>query len=246
MRRRHVTTFLLLLPLLLNGTGCLLYRTGDLNAVRTTSDQPRAGNVYLVRGLFGMFSTGMDDVAAKLRASGVRAVVFQDAQAGRLAEKMAATYRAARDREPLVLVGHSLGADDVIMIARRLDRERVPVDLLITVDAVMPDKVPGNVRRTINLYKSKGVLDSVPAFRGIPVEPERPGTPVANCDIRFTQTHLDDGGTNHFNIDDSPKVQNEIVREILTVTPDRPALAAGRATRLQLSRAAESRPAEGQ
>lgn len=213
MRLARFTLLSLLLAAL---AGCT-----SLNAVQVDSDEPRIGNVYIVRGLIGIWSFGMDDLADKLQEQGVRAVVFQDAQSGSLARHIASTYSAAKNPEPLILVGHSLGADDVVTIARDLDEKKVRVDLLITLDPVSPSKVPTNVRRAVNYYKSNGV--GIPIFRGAPLVAENPSlTHLKNEDLRTTRKDLDkDGDISHFNIDDRAPVLDEVVKQILTVTTRR-------------------------
>src|SRR5687767_8719344 len=125
-----------LLALVLATTGCVSMKPGALARVRPVSDQPRAGNAYLLRGFIGVFSTGVDDLARQIDASGVRANVYQDDQWAALARTIAQKYKHARHAEPLVLIGHSYGADDVVRIARELDKANVPVDLLVTLDPV--------------------------------------------------------------------------------------------------------------
>jgi thioesterase domain-containing protein len=242
----HMRTWIisiLFLPLAAN-SGCNL--SGDMAAVQTTSNQPRAGNVYLVRGLIGIFSRGMDDVADKLNKQGVRAHVYQDAQRSELADLLTAKYRKDKDAEPLILVGHSLGADDVVFIARQLEKASIPVDLMITIDPVSPGKVPANVRRTINLYKSKGALGAIPMFRGIALDPDKPNLHLANIDLRVARKDLDaDGSVGHFNIDDTEAIQNEIVKQVLIAAPDRQTYAAARRP-TQLAATPSPRRSQGQ
>ena len=105
-------------------TGCARStRPGNLAYVQPTSDRPRAGNVYLLRGFIGIFSEGIDRLTQQINETGTRAVVYQDDQWSALARKIAQQYRDADDSEPLVLIGHSYGADDVVRIARELGRE---------------------------------------------------------------------------------------------------------------------------
>src|SRR5256885_697097 len=73
--------------------------------------------VLLLRGWFGVFSTGLDSLADELKPIGVTAEV-----AGHLYWSTAVTNimreRAAGKTGPLVLVGHSQGANNVIDMAR--------------------------------------------------------------------------------------------------------------------------------
>src|SRR4029434_3568250 len=92
--------------------------------------------VVLLRGWFGVFSSGLDSLADELKAKGVHAQV-----AGHLSWKTAVSdilrERAAGKTAPLVLMGHSQGANNVIDMARALAAHNVRVDLLVTRVPVM-------------------------------------------------------------------------------------------------------------
>src|ERR1700704_4850646 len=45
----------------------------------------------------------------------------------------------------LVLIGHSQGANNVIEMARILEKEGIAVDLLVTLAPLLQDPIPGNV-----------------------------------------------------------------------------------------------------
>src|SRR5215831_16344906 len=82
--------------------------------------------VILLRGWFGVFSTGLDEIADALKAKGIRAEV-----AGHLYWRTAVDdilrERAEGKTDALVLVGHSQGANNVIDMARMLEAKNVPV-----------------------------------------------------------------------------------------------------------------------
>jgi len=86
--------------------------------------------VILLRGWFGVFSTGLDAIADALKAKGIHAEV-----AGHLQWKTAAEEirreRAQGKTDAIVLVGHSQGANNVIDMARLLEAQNVPVALLV-------------------------------------------------------------------------------------------------------------------
>ena len=67
--------------------------------------------VYLLRGWFGVFSTGLDSLAAELRNKGIKAETV-----GHLAWKTTVSNiikdHAVGKGGPLVLVGHSQGANN--------------------------------------------------------------------------------------------------------------------------------------
>lgn len=63
----------------------------------------------------------------------------------------------------IVLLGHSWGAAEVILLARDLERDGVPVSLTIQVDSISkPGKndwlVPANVAEAVNFYQPRGIL----------------------------------------------------------------------------------------
>jgi hypothetical protein len=156
--------------------------------------------VLLLRGWFGVFSTGLDRIAEELRAKGIKAEV-----AGHLSWSTAVTEivreRAAGATAPLVLVGHSQGANNIIDIARSLEAHKIPVTLLVTLAPYMQNPIPGNVVRAINYYQSPGwgaAIVPEPGFHG----------KIVNINV------ADAWSVSHVNIDKSPKIQAEIVREI--------------------------------
>lgn len=160
--------------------------------------------VYLLRGWFGVFSTGLDNLAEELKAKGIKADAI-----GHVAWKATVTKivqeRAAGKTGPLVLVGHSQGANNVIEMARALQDHKVPVDLLITLAPFMQDPIPANVVRALNYYQSPGwgaPLSGDTGFRG----------KISNIDMAGDVT------TFHINIDKSSRVQAEVVREIVALS----------------------------
>ena len=159
--------------------------------------------VYLLRGWFGVFSTGLDTVATELRSKGIKAETV-----GHLAWKTTVAKiikdHASGNSGPLVLIGHSQGANNVIDMARLLQRENIPVELLVTLAPAGQDPIPGNVVRAINYYNSPGW--------GAPVS--------ADAGYRGKLTNINLGGDiglYHMAIDKNPKVQAEIERAIVAV-----------------------------
>jgi hypothetical protein len=160
--------------------------------------------VYLLRGWFGIFSTGLDGIAEQLQAKGVKTEVL-----GHLAWKSTLDKiiqeRAAGKNYLLVLVGHSQGANNIIDVARALEPHDIKVDLLVTLAPFMQDNVPANVVRAVNYYQSPGwgePLTADPGFHG----------KLSNINV--------EGDLNivHTNIDKNPKVQADIVRDIIDLS----------------------------
>ncbi len=222
MRLRLLLGTLLVGSLMLVMAGCSAMTPGKVDAVSPVTDSRRVGNAFLLRGFIGVFSTGIDHLGEEVNAAGVHGQVFQDDQWSELADTIAARYRGHQQAEPIVLIGHSFGADDAINIARKLDRADVPVNLLITLDPVVPSAVPKNVRLCVNLYQSNGIWDNLPWLRGVPLKQE-PGSQgkLFNANIRVDRPDLLDPDVNHFNIEKKQKIHDEVIRLLLATCPTR-------------------------
>ena len=160
--------------------------------------------VFLLRGWFGVFSTGMDTMAEELRAKGINAEAIMH-MSWRSAASKIIKERAAGHATKIVLVGHSQGGNNAIELARELQAHNIPVDLLITLVPFMQDPVPANVRHAINYYQAPGwgsPLVGDPAFKGV----------LSNIDI------AGDWGTLHVTIDKSSKVQAAVIDAIMALS----------------------------
>jgi hypothetical protein len=119
-------------------------------------------HVYLMRGLFGIFSLGMDDLAGKLNQHGYQSNLYGwDSW-----EQVAALIIERHDRGhrgPIVVIGHSLGANAVFYVSDRLYQRSIPVLLGVTFDATEPGKVPDNVTTFINFWARDGFGQPVEA-----------------------------------------------------------------------------------
>ena len=157
-------------------------------------------HVVLLRGWFGVFSAGLDNVAEQLKTQGFDAKVAGHLTwSAEVAEIL--KERAAGKIAPVVLVGHSQGANNVIDMARSLESHHIPVDLMITLTPFMQGTIPNNVVRAVNYYNSSGWGQPIagdPGFQG----------KIVNIDL------ANDPTITHVSIDKSVKVRIEIVQEI--------------------------------
>ena len=78
-------------------------------AVTNPASGASTAHVYLLRGVLNIFSLGLDDIAAKLRAQGIPVTVANFASWSSLADEAAAEYKSGR-LKTIILVGHSSGA----------------------------------------------------------------------------------------------------------------------------------------
>jgi pimeloyl-ACP methyl ester carboxylesterase len=131
------------------------------------TESVRPPRVVLLRGGLGVFSRGLDVLADRCRAEGMSVSVHPHTSWQAIADQLA--REGAGGRQPLVLIGHSWGADAVLHIAARLEGRQTPVALAVTLESVNTTRVPDNIRMTLNLYCPKGPLGRVPLWRGIPV-----------------------------------------------------------------------------
>jgi hypothetical protein len=198
--------------------------------IATADEHPRAGHVYCMRGWLGIFSTGMDELAHKVDKE-VAAVSVADEEWRRLKGFLIKEREAGNLKEPLVLVGHSWGADDQIRVAKELGDAGITVDLLLVVDPVTPPAVSSNVKKVVCIYKSHPMTDSVPFWRGVPVDATTSKAPVTNINLREAPVGFDTQAIGHVNIEKNENVHEMVLAEIRKVCPERrPGIAHDHAT----------------
>jgi hypothetical protein len=161
-------------------------------------------HVYLLRGFMDIFSTGMDDLGVKLNRSGIRASVHGHAEYPTLAEAIGERYRRGQ-RESVVIIGHSLGANAAFSMADELAKYNVPVPLIIAYDPTSPMTAGANVARVVNFYSStNGWGTSIgrgAGFRGT----------LNNVDLSRR------GEIGHTDIDKSPTLHTQSISHIRSI-----------------------------
>jgi hypothetical protein len=162
--------------------------------------QARA-HVYLLRGLMNIFSLGMDSLAEELDKRGVHTTVSNYSEWQSLADQAASNYKAGKE-DPIILIGHSLGADAVMQMAAYLNRKKIPVALVVPFDGTGSFSTPANVGRLVNLTQRKyAYMRPGPGFHGS----------LANVDVSG------DPEIGHINIDKSPRLHTRAISEVLAV-----------------------------
>ena len=166
--------------------------------------QARA-HVYLLRGLMNIFSLGMDSLAEELDKRGVHTTVSNHSEWQSLADQAASNYKAGKE-DPIILIGHSLGADAVMQMAAYLNRKKIPVALVVPFDGTGSFSTPANVGRLVNLTQRKyAYMRAGPGFHGS----------LANVDVSS------DPSIDHINIDKSPRLHTRAISEVLAVIKGR-------------------------
>lgn len=169
------------------------------------------GEVHTMRGGLGIFSIGMnqlrDTTASEFQISSYSTMWYN---AGDVTRFIVNRYYEKKDHSPVILVGHSLGANEQIKVARNLNDVGIPVALLVTVDAVSQTIVPPNVQHALNLYK----VGYVPMFSGLKLRAvNSKSTYVENINVDT----LKEVKVNHFTIDKDKVVQAIILDRIKKV-----------------------------
>lgn len=212
--------FTLIIVLILLSVGCHALSLGRIEAVRPVSSTARRGKVYLVRGWRDLYSAGMDRLADELSASGVDANAYRDEQWQDLEAAIAITYRREPTHDPLVLIGFSYGADDVLKMAREFQNDGIVCDAVITIDPVTPPLVPENVRVCYNFFQTNGIWDLFPWLRGVPLQSQVRGN-LMNIDLRKDHPELLEPNTAHSTIAANPKVHRAIIDRVLLICAPR-------------------------
>jgi hypothetical protein len=149
--------------------------------------------------------------------------VYRESQWDELADHLIERYRQERAGDPLVLIGFSYGADDVLRISERMHNAGIRPDLVVTIDPVTPPAVPPNVRACYNYFQTNGVWDVFPWLRGIPLRASVPGQ-LVNVDVRRDGPDWVDSNLSHATIAGNEKLHREIVRRVLAVCLSREAV----------------------
>jgi hypothetical protein len=160
--------------------------------------------VYLMRGLFGVFSLGMDDLAGKLKAHGFTANVYPWDDWETIVNQIAVGHQQGQPT-PVAIIGHSLGANSTFQVADSLNSQNIPVILAVTFDSTEPGKVPPNVVRFINFFALDGFGHKVEAGPGFTGE-------LTNIDLTTA------GNITHTNIDALDRFHQMIITTLLEMT----------------------------
>jgi pimeloyl-ACP methyl ester carboxylesterase len=164
-----------------------------------TPSESGVARIYLLHGWMNVFSLGMDDLAQKLAREGIPSSVRNHAEWQQLSEEIAARYGAG-DRRPIILIGHSLGADAAMLMGEQLGRRGVPVALIVLFDGTQPMAATENVARVMNITQRLYVTGT-PGFRG----------ELINIDVS------QDAGLAHTTIDKSARLHAVVMDKIKSV-----------------------------
>lgn len=170
------------------------------HAAPGTSPSRSQAHVFLLRGVLNIFSLGLDEIAAKLEAQGIRASVSNYLFWSSVADEAAAEYKSGRTRT-IILVGHSSGATILPDMVERLDKLGAPVKLAVGLDSVFQTSLSGRVGRYINFYVANGAGTPVQGTRQLQGKLE-------NVDVERIP------GVGHMTIDKNQIMQQKVISAI--------------------------------
>ena len=107
---------------------------------------------------------------------------------------------------PIVLIGHSFGADNQLWVADRLSKHHLPIALMVNLEHTSKQLIPPNVNVFYNISSEQSDNRIIPW--GVNLDKSNPYTQVINIDLSKNPQFR---GVNHFNIDKSRQVQEYIV-----------------------------------
>lgn len=165
------------------------------------------GYVVVLRGLMNIWSRGMDTVAKELQARGVRVHLDNHRYWKQLAEELAKQYEADKSVAPIIIVGHSLGANAAVLMADKLGQFRVPVRLIVAFDGLSHSEdtqayISYNVQEVLNFYNSRVLgMEMVPGkgFSG----------KIDNVDVQGIK------GLGHIKLDKNPELQARTISLVM-------------------------------
>jgi hypothetical protein len=158
-----------------------------------------AEEVYLFRGGFDIFSTGMNQMARELQAKKVKATSQSFMSWQSVANDIVKRSKTKKVSYPIIVLGHSFGADAVTEFANFLGQNGISTELVIAFDATGTRTLSKGAKKVINYRSSQiGLFVKGPGFRG-------------------SLSHIDVSkyGANHFTIEQVKEVQALAMKEVL-------------------------------
>lgn len=150
----------------------------------------RPGEIYLLRGLANIFSLGLDTTGKQFSKYGIENCVFNHKHWRNLADDIVERARKGQASFPIVIIGHSLGANAAPKMATLIGQNNIKVSYVVMLDPVEPTKVGKNVQKIVNYYLPKrkdNKLYAGNSFKGN----------LENVNVKKF------GGFDHFNIDEN-------------------------------------------
>jgi thioesterase domain-containing protein len=196
---------------------CLLVAV-VLAGLTASSANAHAAHIYLLRGLANIFSTGLDVLHDELQQRGYQSSVHSYTEYETLAVEAAALEK--KGQGPIIIIGHSLGANDAISMAEKMNASHAPVALIVSFGPTVNFPVPANVAQCINYYTGDHALTRGVGFRG------------TLTNVNYTS----DPNINHMNIEKIESLHKAVIARIAGLVARRAAPVAPAAAPAALER----------
>jgi len=189
--------------------GAIVWSAGstasDAACARISPTKP--GEVYLMRGLANIFSLGLDVYGKHLSEIGVENCVFNHSVWQSLvADVIERNYKGTLS-PPIMIVGHSLGANIAPKMATEIAKHGIPVAYVAMLDPVEPTVVGGNVGFIINYY--------------LPHRKDNRLYPGSDFTGQLENVNVAQfGGFDHFNIDEKSGLRSTILQRLVAATQE--------------------------
>ncbi len=175
----------------------------------------------------------------KCKKRGVQASAHGHGEYPTLATEAAAKVKSGKG--PIIIVGHSYGADAAVSMASEIEKLGAPVALLVLYGpTVEPLLIPSNVRAVVNYYQTGNAAWRAKALPG-------PGFTGSINNVNLDKA--DD--VTHFNIEKVERLQNQAMSRIVALTGtgrpipiDTPTAASTTATEAPAATRASVKPAK--
>lgn len=159
--------------------------------------------IYLIRGLGNVHSLGLDQIAEKLKPHGFQPIIVSWQAEQETADAIASKYLSGQ-KSPIVLIGHSFGANTALKVGQRLSGRGIPVAYIVSIDMTEPLTVPLTTRHFVNFYQTNGYGKKAGRPQGFKGD-------MINVDV----TNRED--INHFNMDEAPKLHEIVIGKIIQI-----------------------------
>jgi pimeloyl-ACP methyl ester carboxylesterase len=152
--------------------------------------------------LANVFSTGLDVMNDRMRAKGINSRVDNHSVWQAWADEIIRRNEAGQVSFPIVIMGHSLGGNASVQMARYLGDRGIKVAYVAAFDPTITTEPGPNVARVDNFFipnrrngEAVNIVREGPGFTGT----------IANIDV----TPM--AGVDHFNIEKQPQLQDRVI-----------------------------------
>src|SRR5215471_15583795 len=143
-----------------------------------------SGHTYLLRGLAGIFPPDW----TSLTKNWSNVVTTPPA-------------RLQKSNGPIIIMGHSLGADAAIYMAEKMKTLGAPVTLVVTFGPTMNLVAPSNVSQVVNYYTGNILVSKGTGFKGS----------ISNINLNSTPD------INHMNIEKNNRLHASVISRIQAI-----------------------------